>query len=213
MMEDCEILNQYKILVPFLGELLGTGCEVFLHDISDPDHSAIAIANAFHSGREIGSPLTNFGLNVLREKTYEDCDYISNYSGVGKGKHFVSSTFFIKNGRRLIGMLCFNRDISTVLELENILGNLKSRYNLKTADVEINENLDAPVTTILRNIVSKAIKDMGILPEYMSVSERIVLIQALKKQQILEMKGAVSEVSRQLGISVPTVYRYMRKEI
>lgn len=209
--EDSKILNQYKRLVPFLGELLGTGCEILLHDVSDPYHSTIAIANGFHSGRKIGSPLTDFGLNVLHQGTYENCDYISNYSGSGKGKHFVSSTFFIKNENKLIGMLCINRDISTVLELENIFASLKSKFNLENTSAEINESLDSPVPEMIRDVISKAIRDMGVLPDHMQINERIALIQSLKKQQILGIKGAVAETARQLGISVPTVYRYMKK--
>lgn len=41
------LLEPYKALVPFLAELLGESCEILLHDISQPKHSVIAIANGF----------------------------------------------------------------------------------------------------------------------------------------------------------------------
>lgn len=48
------LLEPYKALVPFLAELLGESCEILLHDISQPKHSVIAIANGFHTGRKVG---------------------------------------------------------------------------------------------------------------------------------------------------------------
>ncbi len=47
------LLEPYKALVPFLAELLGESCEILLHDISQPKHSVIAIANGFHTGRKV----------------------------------------------------------------------------------------------------------------------------------------------------------------
>lgn len=47
------LLEPYKALVPFLAELLGESCEILLHDISQPKHAVIAIANGFYTGRKV----------------------------------------------------------------------------------------------------------------------------------------------------------------
>ena len=59
------ILEQYKILVDFLGKALGPDYEVVLQDLTDRKNAIIAIANNHISGRQIGSPLTNTALQLL----------------------------------------------------------------------------------------------------------------------------------------------------
>ena len=61
------LLEPYKALVPFLAELLGESCEILLHDISQPKHSVIAIANGFHTGRKVGSPFTDLAIKIMEE--------------------------------------------------------------------------------------------------------------------------------------------------
>ena len=72
------LLEPYKALVPFLAELLGESCEILLHDISQPKHSVIAIANGFHTGRKVGSPFTDLAIKIMEEKAYVKRDYITD---------------------------------------------------------------------------------------------------------------------------------------
>ena len=212
-MTDHEVLEVYRNLVPFLAQLCGPCCEVVLHDVSNPSCSVIAIENGFNSGRQIGSPLTDLAHAIIESGEYKDKDYLANYSGVSKKKNFVSSTYFIKNGGRLIGLLCINRDMSPMVELENTLNFLKSQYNLTLPDTEIQENFDTPVTTMLHNLVEKVIHDSGMTPKYMQMNDKIRIVQKLQEQGVLNMKGAVSEIASQLLISEPTVYRYLKTKV
>lgn len=52
------LLQQYIKLTEFLGLALGPDYEVVLHDLTNKDHSIIAIANSHISGRKLGAPLT-----------------------------------------------------------------------------------------------------------------------------------------------------------
>ena len=209
-MSDAEILDLYKSFVPFAAQLCGSACEIVLHDISNPEASVIAIENGFNSGRHIGSPLTDLARDIINTEKYKDQDYVANYSGVSQSKDFVSSTFFIKNGERLIGLLCVNRDLSAVLELENAMNHMKSQYNIQRPRSEIRENLNASVDEILPNLVSRSIEEAGVTPKYMTKDDRIRIVNELNEQGVLKMKGAVKEVARQLLISEPTVYRYLK---
>ena len=48
------IMKEYCELVGFLGKVLGQDYEIILHDLSNMDHSVIAVANGHVSGRKIG---------------------------------------------------------------------------------------------------------------------------------------------------------------
>ena len=91
------LLQQYMKLTEFLGLTLGPDYEVALHDLTNKDRSIIAIANNHISGREIGAPLTNMALGILRDRSYEANDYCLQYHGISvNGKDLRSNTFFIK---------------------------------------------------------------------------------------------------------------------
>ena len=105
------LLQQYMKLTEFLGLALGPDYEVALHDLTNRDRSIIAIVNNHISGREIGAPLTNMALGILRDRSYETSDYCLQYHGISvNGKDLRSNTFFIKQDGRLIGLLCINFD-------------------------------------------------------------------------------------------------------
>ena len=75
-MTNQELLEEYAALVPFLSDVLGKGCEVVLHDLSDPKHSIVAIANSV-SGRKIGDAMTRDpGWYFIRS-----CDRSRNQTG------------------------------------------------------------------------------------------------------------------------------------
>lgn len=116
------LLQHYVKLTEFLGQALGPDYEVALHDLTDKNRSIIAIANNHVSGREIGAPLTNVALSILRDKSYETSDYRLHYYGVSvNGKDLRSNTMFIKQNGRLIGMLCINFDDSRYRAVSNQL--------------------------------------------------------------------------------------------
>jgi predicted transcriptional regulator YheO len=206
------LLEPYKMLVPFLAEVLGNSCEILLHDISQPKHSVIAIANGFQTGRKVGSPFTDLAMKIMREKQYVDKDYLANYNGRSKGKNFVSSTFFIKHDGKLIGLLCVNRNMDTINNLDAVLEAVKKNYNLLDVNEEVEETMDTPVGDILPKMVSEEIKAVGVQPERMTTEERAAVIHRLMNAGIHNMKGAVVEIAKQLHLSEPTVYRYIKKE-
>lgn len=210
-MNDNEILQIYTNLLPFLGKVLGPGCELCVHDVRNPDNSIIAIENSI-TGRQIGHPMTDLAYTTMEKGMYTNSDSVLNYEGSSKGKPFLSSTYFIKNEGRLIGLLCINKDLSAANATFAALQNMLNTFNLVTPEnSEYTETLEGPVSDILPNLVADAISQTGILPERMKLNERISLVHRLNEQGILSMKGAVREIASQLGISEPTVYRYLNR--
>ncbi|MCQ2554859.1 MAG: PAS domain-containing protein [Clostridia bacterium] len=215
-MQDRELLKYYEPLVPFIAALCGESCEVLLHDVTNPDKSVVAIANGFHSNRKIGSPLTDLAKQIISDGTYRTCDYVARYKAYSGAKEFLSYTFFIKNQKNeLVGMLCINRDTQVVKELDHVIAALKEQFNLFTdieAESAYREVLDMPAADILHLQVKKAIDEESIPVKRMTQDERVALVLKMKEQGILNMKGAVKEISSQLDISEPTVYRYLNRK-
>lgn len=95
-MTDQELLKCYTDFVPFLAAVCGPGCEIVIHDVTNPEQSIIAIGNGI-SGRELGDPMTDLARELQEKGTYADTESLLNYKGKTKSGEFLSSTYFIKN--------------------------------------------------------------------------------------------------------------------
>lgn len=209
-MTDAQVLEHYTRLVPFLAAVLGPGCEVLIHDPTDPESSIVAIKNNL-SGRQIGDPLTDLAKQIADQGSYADADFIANYIGRTKSGDFLSSTYFIKNEGRLIGLLCVNKDMSAVQELSSALHLMLERYELAAPqESKYSESLDSPVSSLLHDRVAEVIAQTGVAPARMSMQEKVAVVHKLNEGGVLVMKGAVAEIARQLKVSEPTVYRYVK---
>lgn len=216
-MTDQEILSIFRPFVEFLGSALGENVEIVLHDFSDPDHSIIAIAHGYHSGRKVGDPMTDFAIEVKNEKLYRTADFKANYRAVSREKEYLSSSYYIKNNGELIGMLCLNSNTHSANQLADSVKRLFQDLNLgfmisgeKEKD-KIEESLDVPIVSLAKSIIETTIMDYGIAPERMSRDEKMRIVWGLDDQGVTQMKGAVFEIAKQLKISESTIYRYISK--
>jgi predicted transcriptional regulator YheO len=227
-----DYLKKYINLVEFIGSFLPPNCEIVLHDINNIDRSIVAMKNNYISGREIGAPITDFGLMLLKDKVYEKKDYILNYSSKTKnGKILRSSTYFIKDDdNKLIALLCVNIDLSETKTIEHFFDRFLSVYlnnksvnlnsdtdneimedNNTKNDVDIIEHFENSVDDIVGNVVKQNLAKLNIPPERLSAEERIEIVDKLNENGIFLIKGAVAEAAKQLKVSENTIYRYINK--
>lgn len=212
-MTDHALLQLYIQMAPFLAAVCGPGSEIVVHDVTDPQHSLVAIEHSV-SGRKVGDPMTDLALELQNKGTYTNEAYISGYSGKSKGRNFLSSTYFIKNEGRLIGLLCVNKDMTAVENFNTSLHDLLAQFNLNTPEIsQYSENLDTPVVNMVQNRIAEIIAQRGVSPDRMSITEKVWVVHRLNEEGLMAMKGAVAEIAEQLKVSVPTVYRYLNKPL
>lgn len=220
------LLQHYMKLTEFLGQALGPDYEVALHDLTDKNRSIIAIANNHVSGREVGAPLTNVALKILMDKSYESQDYRLHYCGVSAaGKTLRSSTLFIKQNGRLIGMLCINFDDSRYQAAsENILrlchpdafvqehcqpGSAQSSGDAVRAVPATTESFHNSIDAVAGDAVGRELAQLGVTADRLTPDERIQIISSLEAGGIFLLKGAVKDVADALHCSQASVYRYL----
>ena len=110
-----ETVRRFLPMVDFLEQILGKNSEIVLHDFSDPDHAIVDIRNGIVSGRKVGGPATDLALKIMHDAKYRDLPFITGYEGRGAGgKTLESATYFIREDKEIVGMLCVNTDLSTV---------------------------------------------------------------------------------------------------
>ncbi|MBH9980883.1 MULTISPECIES: transcriptional regulator [Bifidobacterium] len=227
-------LQLFVPLVDFLGKILGPKTEVVLENVKDFSHSVVAIANGNLSGRAIGSPATDLVLHIWQNREYDRHDYLTHYAGYTiQGHPVVSSTLFVRNSRgRVIGFLCINFDNSTFRQASQELRRASSYLDalgltgpgaeLKddgtppeepAAETESEQStrevLSVNTDEVVTHNIAEFAAELGIPPARMNRQERLRLITRLDGSGVFLVKGSVDTVARALGISSPSVYRYL----
>lgn len=221
-------LQQYTILVDFLGKTLGPDYEVVLQDLTNGNNAIVAIANGHISGRRIGSPLTNAALQMLASKTYEDNDFVCNYKGITeKGRILRSSTMFLKDeDGRPFALLCINFDDSRYQELSQKLKTLIHPDNFGAAlprfdaplstgqeaapaHTSLTENFSMDIPTLMQKIFDDCICGITTPIDRLNQYERKDVISRLNEQGLFQLKGAISFVAKKFSCSTATIYRYL----
>ena len=227
-------LQLFVPLVDFLGKILGPKTEVVLQSVRDFSHSVVAIANGNLSGRTIGSPATDLVLHIWRNHEYDQHNYLTHYAGYTiQGHPVVSSTLFVRNSRgRVIGFLCINFDSSAFRQASKELRRASAYLDalgladpaaVLNDDRAASEELDAETGTgqstrevlsvntdeVVTHNIAEFAAELGIPPARMNRQERLQLITRLDGSGVFLVKGSVDTVARALGISSPSVYRYL----
>lgn len=224
-------LDEYSIIVDFLSAMLGPNYEIVLYDLKEKNGKIIKIVNGNITGRSIGESLSVFALEQIRNKVYLEKDYILNYNAIAKsGRLLRSSTLYIKDKDKLIGLLCINFDDNKFKDLEDTLRKLIhpddvvfKRDQPNNADNEVYEVFIESISDSIKQVLDEYFAKLNInldelscdskeqLIKNISQKDRIALVEILKQKGVFYVKGAINEVAAQLFISTPSIYRYINK--
>ena len=213
-----DLLYSYKTTVKFLGSVLGPDYEVVLQDLSNINHSVIAIENGHISGRTIGSPLTSAVFQMLSSKVYEEDDFIANYKGVAENGHILrSSSMFIKDSNgNPIGLLCINFDekLFSLIHPGNFVKNIssgiaESKENVKDLSSRITENFAIDVASLREQIFNDATANFTTPVDRLNQNERKEIMIKLYEQGLFLLKGSIPFVAKRFSCSQATIYRYL----
>ena len=79
---------------------------------------------------------------------------------------------------------------------------------MKTQNPEI---FTRNITEVVDTIVTEQFQQTPVSPEDMTKTQRIAFISELERKGVFEVKGSVERVAQLLGISVFTVYSYLKE--
>lgn len=199
-------IKQYIPMADMIVKTFGTDCEVVLHDLSDPQHSVVYIANDKITGRKIGDSFDQLVKQVMMSKALKD-GYVANYFFRAANGHIIrSSTLLLNNEKnKLEGALCINIDTSRISSQIDYLQTFLPQ-NEQTEEIEFDKDsihVEEMVTALIDNILG------DIQPVEMSREERIEKTRFMEAKGIFLMKGAIEQVAEKMGINKVTVYSYI----
>lgn len=188
---------------------VGPHCEVVLHDLSsrhvDLRHTIRAIENPQVTGRSVGGPSTNLGLEVLRDEAADHNAF--GYRGQTEdGRQLHCSSVYYRNAAgQVIGALCVNVDLTPLQHAQALIGSLLPA----TAGTRARETHAPDIATVLDTLFESAVDAVGKPVPMMDRSDRMEVLATLDQQGAFEIRRSVEMVSRRLGISKVTAYAYL----
>jgi predicted transcriptional regulator YheO len=205
--ENTVVFDQAIRTADILVEMLGSRCEVAVHDFSNLDQSLIYLAGTL-TDRKIGSPITNLVLKELKKDPHEIND-IPNYKTVSKkGLVMKSSTVFLKNDEgEVIGAMCINIDISLMMqvakELSDFIGFEETQGTRESFYSSVNE--------VIEDMVNSVIEGFNKPSNLLDMDEKIECVRILEEKGTFLIKGSTDYVASVLGVSKFTIYNYLQK--
>ncbi|WP_047042786.1 helix-turn-helix transcriptional regulator [Vibrio mexicanus] len=207
--QDRELLDNYFRIADTIADLIGPHCEVVIHSFESFESSVVKIVNGHHTGRAIGSPITDLGLKMWSnfEKTGEvsPSSYFTNSS---EGALLKSTTCILAGSEgKAIGMLCVNMNLS--FPFPEIVKTLMPDVSAVTTVV--NENFSTNASDVIQQALDSAIddieKDTAISPK----SKNKAITKRLFDNGVFELKETTTLVSERLNITRQAVYKYLRE--
>ncbi|MBW9429573.1 transcriptional regulator [Atlantibacter hermannii] len=207
---DFEILKSYEAVVDGLAMLIGPHCEIVLHSLQDLKCSAIRIANGEHTGRKIGSPITDLALRMLHDMTGADSSVSKCYFTRAKsGVLMKSVTIAIRNrDQRVIGLLCIN------MNLDVPFSQIMSTFiPPETPDQEVPStvNFASSVEDLVMQTLEFTIEEVNADRSVSNNAKNRQIVLNLYEKGIFDIKDAINQVADRLNISKHTVYLYIRQ--
>lgn len=204
-------LKTLENIVKAIAAQFGNNCEVVLHDFSEGyDKSISRIENGHVTGRQVGSSITNMGLEKINS---EDKEMLQNQGGIHnyttmtkEGRTLRSSSAMIHDSDgNIIGSLCINFDMTDYIHAANMLKQFSEPQSNKIE----NEVFVNDVNELLDTSLKECIEYVGKPIALMSKDDKIKAISYLDKKGVFLITKSGNRVCELFGMSKYTLYNYL----
>lgn len=205
--QDREYMQSYFRLADMVADLIGPHSEVVLHSFENLDASIVKIVNGQHTGRIVGSPITDIGLKMLKQ--FLQSGEVNSRSYFTKNKHgeLLKSTTCVVAGEggKPIGLFCVNINLS--VPFPDLIKTLMPDNSPLSF---VNESFSTHPSEVIIEAAQRAMlevnNDSGIGTKY---KNKAIVFQ-LFENGIFELKESANIVAETLGISRFAIYKYIR---
>jgi predicted transcriptional regulator YheO len=224
--EMSAIAGMLRAVARSLARTVGPRCEVVVHDYREWQRSGstiVWIENGHVTGRHVGGPTTNLGLEALRSGDASP-DRFGYRARTRDGRSLRSSSIYFRNrGGELIGSLCINLDVSAYQEaraaLDAIIGTSGGAPSSSTEAAgsgapdgsEIQETFGEDIGEVLDALIQAAISRTGRTSSALTRDDKVAVVRYLDEKGAFLVKRAAERIARALGISRVTAYTYLEE--
>ena len=185
-----------------IAEMFGSSCETLVHDMGVPSHPILSIYNGHVSGRTVGSTLDILGTDRELEPEARTSDQVNLYATTPSGAQIKSSTFHLM-GEDYNLALGINFDYTSLVYANRIL------VDLMSAEADLKSALWQGGDSALSDLFDECLAALGKPVDALGKADRLKLVAMLEQKNGFSYRKSVPFVSRRLGVSRYTVYKYL----
>ena len=185
-----------------IAEMFGSSCETLVHDMGVPSHPILSIYNGHVSGRTVGSTLDILGTDRELEPEARTSDQVNLYATTPSGAQIKSSTFHLigEDSNLALGI---NFDYTSPVYANRIL------VDLMSAEADLKTALWQGGDSALSDLFDECLAALGKPADALGKADRLKLVAMLEQKNAFSYRKSVPFVSRRLGVSRYTVYKYL----
>lgn len=186
-----------------IAEMFGSTCETVVHDFTIPSHPVVIIYNGHVSGRKVGDTVVINGLDLAVDEDAQVTDQINLSTTTPTGHKIKSSTFHLIGEDYNFG-LGINFDYTSLVAANKILVDLISaQSDLQSALWQDQDSRQ------LASLFDRCLSAVGKPASAMDRDDRLKMIALLEQHNAFSFRKSVPYVSKKLGVSRYTVYKYL----
>ncbi len=206
---DRLILESYKHTADAIADFWQDSCEIVIHSLERLDCSIIKIVNGQHSGRGVGSPITDATLAILNRMLDDpSLRHVTYFTQNARGEHVKASTSAIYGENyRIIGLFCINFFLST--PFSSFL-HVLTPSNTQSLKAHLRENFADNTEDLMLSALDEVKKMVYDDPTVSPSNKNKEIIYLLYQKGIFNLKDSVITIATHLGISKNTVYMHIR---
>lgn len=203
---DNTLLEQLDNIARGISETFAPFCEVVVHDLQHPQHSILSIHNNL-SGRKVGQAATEMGLARIASPDFPAV--VANYANqFADGRPVKSTSIGLKDASgEYVAALCLNLDMTLFRGVQSML----SQFT-ETNVGPVEEHIEPAGSEAIRLRIDQYAATLATTPRALKTSERIELLQTLKKEGLLDIRKSMETVAQHLGVSRASVYLYAKQQ-
>lgn len=186
-----------------IAETFGSSCETLVHDMGVPSHPILSIYNGHVSGRSVGSTMDILGNDRELDDESLRTDFVNLLATTPGGQQIKSSTFHLI-GADFNLALGINFDFTSLAFANRIL------VDLMSADADLQSALWHGEDR-LADIFDECLAAIGKPVTALNKADRLKMIALLDQKAAFSFRKSVPYVSKRLGVSRYTVYKYLNE--
>lgn len=211
-----ETVRRFLPMVDFLEQILGKNSEIVLHDFSDPDHAIVDIRNGIVSGRKVGGPATIWRSRSCTTPSIATCRLLRATRGAVPVARRWSPRRSLSAKMTRSSVCSASTPTSrpyapsTPWRSSSWRASTQRRRAREPAPIEV-ESLSESTQELIDRSIAELLSARGLDVASLGQSDRVDAIRHLNGNGVFMLKGAVACAATALGISEPSVYRYLQK--
>ena len=175
--ENALLLREAEKIVQALGAMFAPSCEVVLHDLTQPNHAIVSIANNL-SNRSIGDAASEMGLERIASPDFPDV--VQNYANAfPDGRPAKSTSIGLRNSQGVyVAAICLNLDVSIFNSVNAILQQLTAVVQSTPQAADEGARSLSDIASVINNFAASH----ATAPRALTSEQRVQVIQQLKQQ-------------------------------